>query len=338
MSRAELLRRAVAAVLVAGLFSALGLVVASFAGGSGTPTVTVRAVFSDVAGLDSGAPVQVADITVGRVDSITLDGTSALVTLTIDRSARVPADVSAQISQATILGEEVVQLVPTAGVPAGPLLADGATIRHTSLVPGVEQLVQAGTAVIGSIGTSDLASLVEAGAQGFGGQGPTLRRLLADLDDVSSAYASRDGEITTLVGDLDRLGAALAPSAGSNAEAIVNFARASTVLASESGQLDDLLGELDRVSVAGRSILETYLPQIDLQLLGLDRVTDALAARQGDLALLLEELPGHDATTHDLTVGDFAQVVNDLIVCGLPGGGESSQASQTCSPGGGTAK
>jgi phospholipid/cholesterol/gamma-HCH transport system substrate-binding protein len=338
VTRAVIFGRAVAVVLVAAVLAGFGLVAASLAGGGGTPTVTVRAVFSDVAGLDPGAPVQVADITVGHVDSITLQGASAVVTMSVDRSAGVPADVSAEIRQATILGEEVVQLVPAAGAPAAPLLADGATIRHTSLVPGVEQLVQAGTAVIGAIGTSDLASLVEAGAQGFGGQGPTLRRLLADLDDVSSAYASRDSEITALVGDLDRLGATLAPSASSNAEAIVNFARATSVLASDSVQLDDLLGELDRVSVAGRSILESYLPQIDLQLLGLDRVTEALAARQGDLALLLEELPGHDATTHELTVGDFAQVVNDLIVCGLPGGGESSQASQTCSPSGGAGK
>lgn len=327
-------RRALGGALALAVLAGAGIGIGALVSGRGPATITVRAVFADVGNLDAGAPVQVAGIDVGQVDSIRLDGDDALVLMSVDRAADVPASVSAQVTQATILGQEVVELVPRAGSPATPLLADGATIAHTSLVPGIEQVVQAGTAVIGSIGTSDLAELVEAGAQGFGGQGATLRRLLGDLDTVAAAYNSRDGEITALVGDLDRLGAALAPDAGGNAQAVADFAAASTVLASQSTQLDDLLGELDRLAVAGRSILESYLPQIDLQLLGLDRVTAALAEQQTNLGVLLENLPGHDATLHDVTVGDYAQVVNDLIVCGLPGGGESSQASQTCSPGG----
>jgi phospholipid/cholesterol/gamma-HCH transport system substrate-binding protein len=336
--RRDLLRRLVAGALVLAVLGGAGFGVYTVVGRAGPPSITVHAVFPDVEQLDTGAPVQLADITIGQVDSITLDGSQAMVTMSVERSADVPADVSAQIRQATILGQEVVELVPESGAPSNVLLADGTTIHNATVVPGVEQLVQAGTAVIGSIGTSDLADLVQAGAQGFGGQGPTLRRLLSDLDTVSTAYASRDAEITSLIGDLDQLGTSLAPSAGSNAAALANLARATGVLASQSDRLDQLLGALDRVAVAGRSILESYLPQIDLQLLGLDRVTAALAARQTDLGMLLEQLPGHDAVLAGVTQGGFAQVVNDLIVCGLPGGGESSQASQTCAASGGSKK
>lgn len=320
-----------------------------FTSASPSSSITATADFSDVSNLVTGAPVELADITIGHVDSINLAGTEAKVVMSIERSAQVPADVTAEVTQATILGEEVVELVPptagrsgastatrqSGGAAGAGLLADGATIRRTEVVPGIEQVVQAGTAVIGSIGTSQLATMIQAGGEGFGGEGPTLKRLLGDLDNVSGAYASRDREITSLVGELHELGSSLAPDAASNAEAIGNLARATGVLATQSGRFVQLMGALDQLAVQGRGILENYLPGLDLQLEGLDHVTSALAARQQDLGLLLQYLPGHDATLHDLTVGDFAQVVNDLIVCGLPGGGSSPQAASTCGPGSG---
>jgi phospholipid/cholesterol/gamma-HCH transport system substrate-binding protein len=319
-------RTALAAALAAGAASYLVW------GRSGPPSITVRAHFSDVAGLVPGAPVELADITIGHVASISLDGDGALVVLSVERSADVPADVSAEIRQATILGQQIVELVPGGGPAASGLLADGTTIRNASLVPGLEQVVQASTAVIGSIGTSDLADLVQAGAQGFGGQGATLRRLLADIEGLSAAYASRDGEITRLVADMNQLGGSLAPHAGADAAAFGDLAQATTVLAQQTDRFDTLIGALDRLSVTGRGILETYLPALNLQLLGLDKVTQALAARQSDLVTLLEYLPAHDAVLSGVTRDKFAQVVNSLIICGLPGGGASPQASETCGP------
>lgn len=334
----SLVRRVIGTLMALAVLAGAALGGWALFGRGGPPSIDVSAVFPDVANLDPGAPVEMADITIGHVSSITLQGDQALVTMSVERSADVPASVSAEVRQATILGQEVVELVPPSGAPSGQLLADGATIHHATLVPGVEQLVQAGTAVVGSIGTSDLAAMIEAGGQGFGGQGPTLRRLLSDLDNVTGAYASRDAEITALIGDLNQLGSSLAPATASNTLALENLAKATGVLASQSTRLDNLLGELDRVAVSGRAILETYLPQIDLQLLGLDKVTQALAARQGDLVTLLEQLPGHDAVLNDVTRGNFGQIVNDLIVCGLPGGGETSQATQTCAARGGSGK
>ncbi len=325
--RARLVARA--ALLAA---AALGVVSYFAWGRSGPASVDVQAHFADVDGLVPGAPVELADITIGHVASINLDGNGALVVLSVERSADVPANVSADIRQATILGQQIVELVPANGASASGLLANGATIRNTSLVPGVEQVVQAGTAVIGSIGTSDLADLVQAGAQGFGGQGATLRTLLTDLDGVSAAYASRDGEITHLVADMNQLGTSLAPHAAADAAAVGSLAQATTVLANETTRFDTLIGSLNQLALAGRGILENYLPAIDLQLLGLDKVTQALADRQSDLAMLLEYLPAHDSVLSGVTRDKFAQVVNSLIVCGVPDGGSSAQASESCGP------
>src|SRR6185312_338139 len=154
---------------------------------AGSSDLTVSASFSDVSNLATGAPVQMADITVGSVHTIHLQGVDALVTMSIQRSARVPADVTASVQTTTILGERVIELQPARGVTdSSPLLADGARISHTVVVPDLEQLVKGGAQLFAPISASALASLVQAGGQGFGDQGQDIHRLIDDLSAVSA--------------------------------------------------------------------------------------------------------------------------------------------------------
>ena len=67
---------------------AAGLTGCSVGGGSGQRTAT--AVFSDVGDLANGAQVQLADVPVGSVSSIALDGSRAKVTLSFDNNVRSP--------------------------------------------------------------------------------------------------------------------------------------------------------------------------------------------------------------------------------------------------------
>jgi phospholipid/cholesterol/gamma-HCH transport system substrate-binding protein len=167
---------------------------------SSPASITTTAWFSDVGNLVTGAPVEMAGIAVGNVQSVALVGNRAKVVLSLDKSADVPAGVKAEAQQSTVLGEEIVDLVAPSGTgPSARLLANDSTIRSTTLVPGIEQFVSGGTAVLGSIGTSQLASLINAGGEGFGGQAVELRRLISNLDTMMTGYSSRDGEIKTLV-------------------------------------------------------------------------------------------------------------------------------------------
>ncbi|HEX3947543.1 MAG TPA: MlaD family protein, partial [Acidimicrobiales bacterium] len=240
---------ALATVAVAGALAGCGI-------GGSTPAVTVKAVFSDVDDLNTGAQVQLADVPVGRVTAITLDGQRAEVTMAIDRSAHVPADVTAELDQTTILGERFVNLaVPERG--HGTPLADGATIAKTSVVPDVESVIGAGAQVFGSVSTSELAQIVAAGGQGFSGQAASLRQLLDNLSSVTAGYAGRTSQITTVVKSLDQLGSSLAPNATADAQAITNLSQTVSLLATQSGQFENLLQSLDTVSTQGASLLST---------------------------------------------------------------------------------
>lgn len=300
----------------------------------GTPAVSVHAVFSDVDNLVVGAPVQLADVPVGHVTAIGLDGSRARVTMSIDRAASVPADVTAELDQTSILGTWFVNLVVPRH-PDGPI-ADGQTITRTRVVPGVEQVIGAGSQVFGAVSSTEFAQIVAAGGRGFDGQAASLRSLLDDLSAVTAGYAHHTAQIRTTIQSLDTLGSSLAPDAGQDAQAISNLATTVTALAQESGQFNALLQSLDTLSVQGKSILSTYSPQITDQLDALRAVAGQLATHQQDLAELLRYLPLHDSTLSSVTRNDYLQVLENLIVCGIPGGGSDSSPAFTCGGGGGS--
>ena len=295
------------------------------------PSLTASAVFSDVGGLASGAPVELGDLPVGRVTSITLDGTSARVRFIVNRSARVPADLTAQLRRTTILGQQYIELAVDHARAGQPLLANGATITRTEVVPGLSQLLSSGAAVFGAVNSTDLAQLVATGAQGLGGQGARLRTLLDNFGTVLKGYAGQTGEISALVGNMDRLTASLAPSAGPDARAVSTLATTTTILADQSVRFENLLQAIDNLSVQGRSILQTYVSQIDANLTGLASTAHDLYASEHSLVGLIDAVPGNNAALASITSGNELQVLADLVVCGLPmGGATSTQPALSC--------
>jgi phospholipid/cholesterol/gamma-HCH transport system substrate-binding protein len=304
---------------------ALGL---SGCGGGPGPAITTTAFFSDAGTLALGAPVKLADVPVGSVTGITLDGSRAKVTMSIAQRADVPANVIAKIDRTTILGERFVDLA----VPRKPSgrLAAGAVIRRTDVVPTVEQVIGAGSEVFGAISASDLAEIVNAGGQGFSGEAAALRQFLDDTSAVAAGYASRTAEIQTVIGSLDRLGTSMAPTSGADADAISNLTDTVKVLAANAARFEQLLQSLNAVSAQGASIISSEYPQIVDQLQALQAVSNQLALHQQDLAELLEWLPDHDATMSESVRHNFLQIMNNLIVCGLPDGGSGQTAATTC--------
>ena len=163
--------------------AALAFTLASCGASGSAPQRSATAVFSDIGDLASGAQVQLADVPVGTVSSIGLDGNKAKITLQFDSGVRIPADVSAAIARTTILGDQFVELnVPKneigAGSASAPALPNGAVIPHTSVVPDVEQFVQAGAGVFGAVSATQLEQIIEAGGEGFTGQEASIEVVL----------------------------------------------------------------------------------------------------------------------------------------------------------------
>jgi phospholipid/cholesterol/gamma-HCH transport system substrate-binding protein len=261
-------------------------------------------------------------VIIGHVSTTSVAGGQARLGLTINRSARVPADVTAQVTQDSLLGQNIIQLVPNTKDPNARLLTDGSTITKTQNVPGLEQLIKSGTDVFANLSANQLATLMHEGAVGFGGQGPTLHRLIDDLNNVTAGYAGQTQTIQTLVHNLDQFASIEAPAAQSQVEAIGNLAQTTHVLNDQANRFADLMSSLSNLSVQSLGILNTYMPQITRQFSAFRSVTQAVADRQFDLGQLLVYASQHNINVSGGIKNNFGQILNDLIVCGVPGGGE----------------
>jgi phospholipid/cholesterol/gamma-HCH transport system substrate-binding protein len=136
--------------IAAGVFLLLGVAALIFlaveatdtAGPDSAETYEIRASFTDIGSLKAKDPVRMAGVTIGRVQSISLDPDSleARVVLSIDRRYDdLPSDTSASILTAGLLGDQYIGLEP-GGAPDP--LADGDQVLITNSAVQIEQLVR----------------------------------------------------------------------------------------------------------------------------------------------------------------------------------------------------
>jgi phospholipid/cholesterol/gamma-HCH transport system substrate-binding protein len=107
----------------------------------GDDTYQVNARFTNVADLKPKSPVKIGGVTVGLVDSITLDPVTfeAIVTMKIDqRFADIPGDTSAAILTSGVLGDRYIGLEPGGAMEP---LADGDQIFITQSAVVLENLI-----------------------------------------------------------------------------------------------------------------------------------------------------------------------------------------------------
>jgi phospholipid/cholesterol/gamma-HCH transport system substrate-binding protein len=134
--------------ILVGLFVVLGLLAllfvalkaANLTSFSNGDTYPLTARFDNIGGLKVRAPVRSAGVTVGRVASISLDPKTyqGVVRLEIDRRFKFPADSSAKILTAGLLGDQYVGLEPGGDDKD---LAPGATIAQTQSAVVLENLI-----------------------------------------------------------------------------------------------------------------------------------------------------------------------------------------------------
>ncbi len=297
---------------------ALAMAAALLGACSRSHAVDVSARFADVGSLATDAPVMMADVPVGHVTGIHLAGRQAVVTMSLDPAARVPAGVLARVRRTTLLGEQIVDLVVPPDLSAtAPVLRTGATIARTDTRPDLEDLVNAGNAVLAPLTASEVATLVDEGAKGFGGQGQTIGGLLGNLGQIVHAYAGRTGEIDSVITSLDQLNTTLAAHAGAQGLSVKNTAQALNVLREESGRLQAAIHALARLSVGARGILDAHEEEMARFFSQSRTILGVLQREQADINALLVYAPMHNRNTQEVNYHEFNQVIQDFVICGV---------------------
>jgi phospholipid/cholesterol/gamma-HCH transport system substrate-binding protein len=280
--------------------------------------VTVRAAFSDIGDLAPSAPVMLADVQIGKVTDIELDQGQALVTMNVDRSARVPAGVTARVRRTSLLGERIVDLVVPEGMPLDtPVLQDGDRIVDTESRSDLEDLVDEGNQVLAPIAAGEVATLVHEGAKGFGGQGDELHTLLGNFQAIVHAYAGKTEEIRGVIESLNEFNGTLASQASAHELATANSARGLRMLREESARLTAAIRSLARLSIGARSLLDAHADEMSRFFAQTRIILGVLRDEQASIAKLLRWGPRHNRNTQITEYQEFVQVVQDFIICGM---------------------
>ena len=284
----------------------------------GDPGVTVEAIFDDVGDLAPSAPVMVADVQVGKVDDIELSGSRAVVTMTIAHDARVPRGVIARIRRTSLLGERIVDLYIPEEVPmSAPALQDGDVIALTETRADLEDLVIEGVDVLAPIAASEIATLVEEGARGFGGHGDDLGLLLRNFEEIVRGYAARTDDIRGVIVSLGRFNSVLASRAVEQARSLENSAQALSVLSEEVDRLERAIRALDRLAIGARGILTAHSDEMDRFFRQMRVILRVLKEEEDSLVKILRWAPLHNQNTQLTEYKRFVQVYQDFIICGL---------------------
>jgi phospholipid/cholesterol/gamma-HCH transport system substrate-binding protein len=282
----------VAVIVYTGLrYAGLG----RYVGLRGYYVVTVQ--LAEGGGIFTDAEVTYLGVPVGRVDAMRLTDTGVDVDLDIDDSAPdIPLSVRAVVTDRSAVGEQYVDLRPTADV--APYLADGAVIprQDTALPPRVQTVLQDLDTLTSSVPSTSLRTVVNELYDATAGQGANLATLLDTGNRFTSAAAADLPSTTRLIEDSSTV---LGTQADESA-AIQRFGADAKLLA---GRLAASDGDLRRLIAAAppaadqlSGLLRETGPRLGTLLANLLTTADVAVTRQGALTEALSVTPQAVAT------------------------------------------
>lgn len=288
--------------------------------GNITGSREVTAVFDDVGDLVVGHSVQIADVRVGSVVDIELtEDHDARVTMSLEDDLFVPAESLALLRTTSLLGEKFIELRPLdeEDPTAGTNLRDGGVIARTGEAPELEFVTEQAVEILGAVVSTDIATIIETGAVGFGDRAVELTSLVEDLTTVSGTLADQTDELVRIIDAMQAATATFADGSDEIGRLLTNLSETAAVLAGNRDVAIESIRQLTRLAkVQNDNILEPYLAQVDTQIAQVDAILAEVDRNQAQVAELLR-WAAQFATKIPLGVpNDFAQVYALLEVTG----------------------
>ena len=286
----------VAKWLVPGLIMVLAVTagVSMFTGGGER---TLVAHFPRTVSIYEGSDVRVLGVPVGKVDTVTPNGTDVKVTMHYDDDVQVPQDAKAVIVAPSVVGDRYVQLTPA--YTQGPVLKDGAVLDTSrTAVPlelddiygSLDKLVVA----LGPTGANKngaLSDLLDVTAKNFGGQGAQVRQTIGDLGKLSKTLDDNKDELFGSAAELQGFISTLAENDSTVRDFNASLSEVSTMLAGERGDLAAALRNLAGALGDVTTFVRTNKSVLHSDIGSLNRVAKTLVKRRAELDEILDDAP-----------------------------------------------
>ena len=211
--------------------------------GVGSGAYTIQAQMPDVQNLKENSRVELNDVVIGNVAKVERQGWHALVTMTIDPNAELPANATATIGQTSLLGTLHIELAPPPGVAPRGKLHNGSVIplASASAYPSTEQTLGALSLVLNGGGLGQLQDITQALSTAFAGRELDLRSLIQQLDKFTAYLNDQKGDIIAALDSFNNLVGQLAEHKPALDKALKTIPDALAVLRDERVKIGDAI-------------------------------------------------------------------------------------------------
>ncbi|SOD72377.1 phospholipid/cholesterol/gamma-HCH transport system substrate-binding protein [Jatrophihabitans sp. GAS493] len=303
----------VGAVLLSGC-SFHGLYSTPLPGGAdlGSHPITIDVNFLDVLDLVPQSSVKVNDVAVGKVDSISLDGWTAKVKLSINGDVDLPKNARAELLQTSLLGEKYVALEapPTDPAPERLTSGDEIPLANTGRNPEVEEILGSISLVLSGGGLSQVQTIIHELNNVFGGRTSQIRDLLTQLNTFVGALDAQKDAITKSIDSVDSLVTHLNAQKQILTNTLDTLPAALKVLSSQRTQFVTLLDSLSNFGTVATGVINSSNANLTTDLKNLQPILTQLNKAGSNLPnslALLATAPFPRNVTNDIK-GDYLNV------------------------------
>ncbi|HST49682.1 MCE family protein [Jatrophihabitans sp.] len=280
-----------------------GLYSAPLPGGAdpGSHPYRVLVDFADVLDLVPQSSVKVNDVTVGKVESVSLVGWQARAQVVVNGDVRLPANAYARIRQTSLLGEKFVSLsYPPDGEVSDPVSLAQAPhpgyayphigIGRTGSTPELEAVLGALSLLLNGGGLEQIKTITHELNQALSGHAGDVRSLLTQATVLTTSLNTQKGRILEAIDNLDVLARTLNNQKQVLAGALDTMPQAVKILADEKSQFVTLLKSLDNLSTVAVQVIDASQDNFVSALESLDPVMTQLTQAGEALPKSLELL------------------------------------------------
>lgn len=218
--------------------------------GNGSAAYQIQAQLPDVSNVQPNSRVRVGDVTVGNVVRIQRQGWHALVTMSINGDVELPANATAKVGQTSLLGTLHVELAAPTEAPAEGRLHEGSLIplSRSGAYPSTEETLSAVSLLLNGGGLGRIQDITKAFSTAFAGREADLQSLIGQLDELVGHLDEQKDDIvaaTESVNDLTGQFAAQKPIVD---QALRTIPDALTVLKDQRKNLAEAFDRLGKFS------------------------------------------------------------------------------------------
>ena len=249
-----------------------------------------QAEVEDATGLRVNDAVKIAGVEVGVVTGIEIEQGHAVVSFELDDDTELLDSTQTGVRWRNVLGQKYFYLYPG---DDGEPLEPGDTLPLDQSVPSADvgDFLNAVGPVLQALDPDDANAFVQAVSEGVSGNEARLRRLIDDSATLAQVFGGLDGEVGSILTNLDQVTAAVARRDDAVDELLVNLGSLSGDLAARNDSLNRLVTDFAGVQRRLARLLRENRGDLDGTIADLRVIADTLAAHDGDLEAALATLP-----------------------------------------------